>query len=164
MGGVVGHIQCAVCKIAVKEAAGFVKEKKLEDEEALGDLVEQLCSPSKKEGKWVTKLDIVRNSDAEPLKVQRQEKTGTCRKECKAIQRACSGALRGKEDDFASMLAEAAGVGKMQAKICKQVCAKAVPNLGEWADEKWEEDKDAAVSELMDSMKGMPGMENMRMF
>merc|ERR1712060_324618 len=104
-----------------------------------------------------------RKGDGEQLMVQKQEKDGTCRKECQSVQRACSAALRGKEEELGSMLEEAAGIGRMQTTICKQACAKVVPKLGEWVDEKWEEDKDAAVNELMKSMKGIPGMENMKM-
>merc|ERR1719198_2832246 len=61
----------------------------MEEEDALTDLTENICNPSKKEGKWIKSLDITRdNSTAQLAIYEHREKVGECRKECKIIQQA----------------------------------------------------------------------------
>merc|ERR1712232_430279 len=136
-----------------------------DDEDELGDLVDNLCIPKKKEGKWVTKMDITREADDAPLTLRRHDKVGECKSECKAVQQACVKALKGKEEVVTSLLKEAAGLAKLQNTVCEKACkAKNLPKLETWTDEEFQEDKDEAINSLMESMKGVPGMENMKMF
>merc|ERR1712113_1383046 len=87
-----------------------------------------------------------------------------CRRECKAVKQACSKALSGKEDDMTSLLQQVAGLSKFYNQICEKACSKKPAKVVDWRDEKWKEDSEAAIRSLTDSMKGMPGMENMQMF
>eukprot|EP00928_Gymnodinium_smaydae_P004171 TRINITY_DN11447_c0_g9_i1.p1 TRINITY_DN11447_c0_g9~~TRINITY_DN11447_c0_g9_i1.p1 ORF type:complete len:199 (-),score=51.80 TRINITY_DN11447_c0_g9_i1:122-718(-) len=159
---VVSHIQCDVCKLALKEARSSSKNSSTTDEDELAELVENLCLPKKPQGKWITEIDIVKSGDT--LKLERQDKPGECRIECRAIQSACSKALNGKDEDIVSMLKDLAGLAKLQNAVCEKSCKKKkMPNLDDWVNEEFKENKDAAINDLMESMKGMPGMENLNM-
>lgn len=161
----ISHVQCAVCKMAMKEVRSHVKESQVDDEETLTDYVENMCLPKKDEGKWILKLDISRDKPDAQLSIVKQDKVGQCREECKILQVACYKAIDGKEESIVSMLRESAGLAKMQNTICDKPCrTKSIKKLEAWTDEKFEEDKDAAINSLLDSMKGVPGMENMKMF
>mmetsp|Transcript_104852 Transcript_104852/g.306220 ORF Transcript_104852/g.306220 Transcript_104852/m.306220 type:complete len:199 (-) Transcript_104852:56-652(-) len=162
---VIAHVQCDVCKLAMKEARGQARNKSILEEDALTDLADNLCSPKKTEGNWVAKLDITREADGAPLALQRQDKVGHCRSECKAIQQSCAKAISGKEEAIVSLLLDSAGLAKLQNTVCEKPCKKkSLPKLDGWVDEEFEEDKDEALNKLMESMKGMPGMGNMQMF
>merc|ERR1712194_311469 len=161
---VISHVQCAVCKMAMKEARTHVKEKQIDDEDKLTDYVEYLCLPKKDEGKWILKLDISRDKPDSQLSIVKQDKAGKCNEECKLLQVACYKAIDGKEETVVSMLRGLAGLAKMQNTICDKPCSKSIKKLESWTDEKFEEDKDADINSLLDSMKGMPGMENMKMY
>jgi len=108
-----------------------------DDEDEITDAVENLCSPTKDEGKWITKLDIYQNTPGAHLSLDRSDIEGMCNNECKAVQRACSTSLKGKEESLVSQIRDGAGVGKLQRDVCKKACAKSVPELGEWEDETW---------------------------
>merc|ERR1719382_705985 len=157
-------IKCAVCKTAMKEARSYAKNNTLDDEDELGDMVENLCKHKKKEGDWVAKIDIIKSEGQ--LVLQKMDKLGECKEECKAIHQACSEAVRGKEEKIVSMLKASEGLSKLQNDVCHKPCnpKKPLPSLDEFKDEKFEEDKDAAINTLMESMKGMPGMENLKMY
>jgi len=161
----ISHVQCAVCKMAMKEVRTHVKESQVDDEDTLTDYVEKLCLPKKDEGKWILKLDISRDRPDAQLSIVKQDKVGQCNEECKILQVACYKAIDGKEEAVVSMLRESAGLAKMQNKICDKPCStRSIKKLEGWTDEKFEEDKDAAINSLLDSMKGMPGMDNMKMY
>jgi len=132
---VTAHIKCAVCKQAVKAASQWAKEKNTEDEDELTDGIDGLCSAQKDAGKWTTKIDIVRMDSDAPLKLDRRDQEGVCRQECKAVQRACRVAMKGKQEDLVELLKDNAGVGKLQRDVCKKACAKAAPKLAHWEDE-----------------------------
>ncbi|CAK0864333.1 unnamed protein product, partial [Prorocentrum cordatum] len=162
---IISHVQCAVCKMAMKEVRNHVKETQIDDEDSLTDYIEYMCLPKKNEGKWLLKLDISRDKPDAQLSIVKQDKVGKCNEECRMLQVACYTAIDGKEESIVSMLRESAGLAKMQNKICDKPCsAKSIKQLEEWKDEKFEEDKDAEINSLLDSMKGMPGMENMKMY
>merc|ERR1740120_256081 len=147
----------------MKEARTHVKEKQVDDEDTLTDYVDNLCLPKKDEGKWILKLDISRDNPDAQLSIVKQDKIGQCREECKLLQVACYKAIEGKEETVVSMLRKLAGLAKLQNTICDKPCGKkSIKKLEGWTDEKFEEDKDAAINSLLDSMKGMPGMENMK--
>merc|ERR1712072_947126 len=111
-------------------------------------------------------MDIVNVEGAEAqLKLEKQDKVGECKDECKTVQQACRKAVAGKDDKIVSLLKDSAGLAKFHNKICDKACSKkSLPKLGSWSNEEFKEDKDEAINSLMDSMKGVPGMENMKMY
>merc|ERR1712232_303702 len=138
---VIAHVQCAVCKMACKEVRQYAKNKSIEEEDHLADLVENMCNPKMKEGKWLAKLDITQGTESS-LVIQRQEKVGECREECRAVQQACSKAIVGKDDVIVSLLQGAEGLAKFHNKICDKPCKqKSLPKLDKWTDEEFKEDK-----------------------
>merc|ERR1719329_1026257 len=78
----VAHVQCAVCKVAVKEARHFARGKTIEEEDALADLVELLCNGGKDEGEWTKHIDILQVSGEEQLTIEKKDELGQCRQEC----------------------------------------------------------------------------------
>lgn len=168
---VVAHIQCQVCKLALKEIHEFAKDGTIKQEDALQDLVENACVPKEKEGQWVAKIDIIRDTtrveqgDNSELAIDKQDKAGECTGECKAVARACKKALKGQEDAIVSMLRESEDPSKLQNSICAKSCEqKSLPKLDNWQDEEFKEDTVADMASLMDKLKGVPGMENINMY
>merc|ERR1712066_747268 len=102
----------------------------LTDEDGLSDLVDNMCSVKKKEGRWVARYDITREDKDSPLSLERQEGVGECHNECLTMQRACGAALKGNEDTLASLLASGASAKELKKKMCKKLCAKKAPKLG----------------------------------
>merc|ERR1719360_136602 len=110
------HVQCDVCKQAMKEARWWARNKSISDEDAMSDFVENLCSPNKEEGKWIAKIDIARKLEPARLALEMQEQVGYCKNECKAIQRSCAKALKGKEESLVSLLLESVGLARLHNK------------------------------------------------
>lgn len=136
------HIQCAVCKQLVKEASLLAKEKNLNsedaDDEVLTDTLQNICSGKSSEGKWTTRMDIMKKPGGTQLILDRRDQDGACKKECKAVQKACRTALTAREDHLISLIREGAGIGKLQREVCKKLCSKTVPELQNWKDEQFE--------------------------
>jgi len=135
---VVAHIQCAVCKQAVKEASLHAKKNQIDDEEELLDVIENLCSASKDEGKWTAKIDVIPKEAGSRLGLDRRDEEGVCKSECKAVRKACSSALKGREDTLVSEIKDGVGIGKLQKDFCKKQCMKDLPDLKKWNDEAFE--------------------------
>lgn len=153
---VLAHLACPVCEQMVVEAETYAKTNKLASEEDLSDLMEHLCTVKKKEGRWVTSLDISQAEDS-LLKVERRTETGECHRECHLIQLACVKALANKEADLADMLRAADTVASIQKSICKKSCKnKALPKLPAWEDEEFKA-RDAAMLAQEDLLP--PGMQ-----
>mmetsp|Transcript_14765 Transcript_14765/g.28594 ORF Transcript_14765/g.28594 Transcript_14765/m.28594 type:complete len:198 (-) Transcript_14765:96-689(-) len=162
---VIMHVQCDVCKQVMKEARWQVRNQSISEEDAMSDLVDNLCSLKKEEGKWIAKIDIVQQSEPKRLVLEMQNQTGHCRKECKAIQKSCAKVIKNKEESLVSLLLESVGLARLHNKICDRVCTtKDLPKLDSWEDEAFKVDKDAEIKAIMDKMKGMPGMENLNMY
>mmetsp|Transcript_77300 Transcript_77300/g.244242 ORF Transcript_77300/g.244242 Transcript_77300/m.244242 type:complete len:157 (+) Transcript_77300:3-473(+) len=151
--------------MAMKEARMQARNQNIQDEDALSDLVDNLCSPKKKEGKWMAMLDVTRDAQGSGLILQKQDKVGECRAECRAMQQSCAKALKGREEAIVALLSDSAGLAKLQNTACERPCKKReLPKLDMWVDEQFKEDNNAAVDSMMETMKGMPGMENLKMF
>mmetsp|Transcript_101030 Transcript_101030/g.290752 ORF Transcript_101030/g.290752 Transcript_101030/m.290752 type:complete len:242 (-) Transcript_101030:46-771(-) len=163
----VAHIQCEVCGEAVAAAAAYLAENGIADEDGVTDVVENLCSVKKKEGRWVAKFDIVREDEDAQLTLSRQEDLGECRSECSTVQRACTAALDGMEEKFVEMLMKREKKPKdMKKKLCKKACSKDVPKLGKkWKDEAFiaRSHKDVEAEDLMEKMKAETGL-GMKMY
>lgn len=162
---VVMHVQCDVCKQAMKEARSQVRNQSISEEDAMSDVVENLCSPNKNEGKWIAKIDIARHAEEMRLVLSMQDQVGHCRNECRTIQKSCAKAIKGKEESLVSLLLESVGLARLHNMICDRACKKQdLLKLDSWVDETFNVDKDTEINSLMDKMKGVPGMENLQMF
>jgi len=162
----VAHVSCQVCEHAVAEARKFADENGLNAEDELTDLVEFICTVGKKkEGRWVTMLDITRlNADAK-LKVEMTGEVGMCRNECSTVQRACAQSLKGREETFVELLVKKASVKEMKKKVCKKTCEKKVPKLTNWKDEEFEarDSKEVETEDMVEKMRKETGM-GMKMY
>merc|ERR1719330_1179484 len=105
------------------------------------------------------KLDIVK--EAGTLALEQKDKVGECNSECRTVQHACKKAVGGKDSELVSLLVDAAGLAKLHNRFCEKPCKqKSLPQLDKWTNEAFKED----MEEIMESLKGMPGMENMKMY
>lgn len=163
----VEHIKCEVCEMAVDEASAYAKENALiSDEDGLNDMLEGLCSVKKKEGRWVSKLDIVREDEDAQLTLQKMENSGFCKTECLTVQRACQASVDSKADQLVSLLQGGKSVKEMKKKLCKKICSKGVPKLGKkWKDEAFEErdTKEMETEDMIEKMRAETGM-GMKMY
>eukprot|EP00928_Gymnodinium_smaydae_P055996 TRINITY_DN39448_c0_g1_i1.p1 TRINITY_DN39448_c0_g1~~TRINITY_DN39448_c0_g1_i1.p1 ORF type:complete len:233 (-),score=70.94 TRINITY_DN39448_c0_g1_i1:51-749(-) len=163
----VAAVQCEVCNLAMREGKSYAEENALTSEDDLSDMVEAMCSvgKNKKAGRWVSKLDIVREDTDSPLSLVSKEDVGHCRQECLIIQKACKAALKGKEDTLVELLAKKASLADMKKKICKKTCSKKVPNVKDFKDEVFEarDQKEVETEDMMEKMKKETGM-GMKMY
>mmetsp|Transcript_128660 Transcript_128660/g.320906 ORF Transcript_128660/g.320906 Transcript_128660/m.320906 type:complete len:235 (+) Transcript_128660:84-788(+) len=162
----VEHVKCEICEMAVEAASSYAKENAINDEDGLNDMMEGLCSVKKKEGRWVSRLDIVREDEDAQLTVQRMDTPGFCKNECLTVQRACQASVDSKADDFVSWLLKGKSVKEMKKKLCKKICSKAVPKLGKkWKDEPFEERdaKEMETEDMIEKMRAETGM-GMKMY
>merc|ERR1712050_666315 len=127
-------------------ASKYIKDNGLTAEDAIGDVVDNLCSVKKKEGRWVSKFDIEHVDGDGSLALKEQSTPGVCRTECATIQRACSVSLKG---DLAGMLLKSKGEEEIRDKLCRKACKRKLPKLASWADEAFEA-RDAKDIELED--------------
>merc|ERR1719356_302491 len=164
---VVAHVSCQVCEIAVQEAKKYAEAEGISSEDDLVDVVDGLCSvaKTKKQGRWVAKLDITRLNKDAPLKVEQMEDVGHCRNECLALQRACSGSLKGKEETLVELLLKKASVKDLKKKICKKTCEKKLPKLETWKDEEFSarDAKEVETEDMVEKMRKETGM-GMKMY
>mmetsp|Transcript_57299 Transcript_57299/g.100358 ORF Transcript_57299/g.100358 Transcript_57299/m.100358 type:complete len:220 (+) Transcript_57299:82-741(+) len=153
------HIECYVCNLMVHEANEHKKNNKLIVEDDVADMIDGLCQTKRKEGRWVTSIDIEMDKD-KTLKIVKQADVGHCRKECGIARSACETALEDQEDDLKTMLLEDKAVPKMQKALCKSICkpkAKGkLPKLVGWEDEEFKA-KHASIVQQEDMMP--PGMQ-----
>jgi len=151
----VAHIQCQVCELMVSEAHGYVERHALTSEDDVGDLVDHLCVVKRKEGRWVSSIDLVDSGDS--LTVTRQSDVGVCRRECHVGYTACTRSLKGKEDTLADMLRAREPLSSMKASLCKASCKKKRARPQIWENEVFEK-RDAAVVAQEDALP--PGMQS----
>jgi len=159
----VAHLLCPVCGVMVQEAYNYVQNKSLVDEDDVADLVENLCSQKRKEGRWLTSLDVYREGGADsdaPLQVARRPEVGACRRECHLGRSACLEVLGGEEDQLKEMLRARALASDMRSSICKPRCKnRPLAKLTGWEDEEFKALSEAEVTSLeaVDNMP--PGMQ-----
>lgn len=65
-------------------------------------MVERMGNPSKDEGEWIAKIDLVESGKA--LKLEEQEQLGKCGSECRTIQKAVEEILDNHDTDIAEKL------------------------------------------------------------
>merc|ERR1719356_483043 len=117
---------------AMVEVHKYAEENTIRDEDGLTDLVDGLCSMKKKEGRWVTKFDIVREDSDAQLAIEKMPTMGVCKNECLTVQRACENVLKDKEEKLVSFLLNGKSVKEMKKSMCKATCKKTPPKLGKW--------------------------------
>jgi len=161
----ISHVQCEVCQMAVAKAHSYAEENNIGEEDALNDMVEGLCSAGKKEGRWVTRLDIKREDEDAQLTLEEQGTMGWCRTECRTVQKACEASLKKVEGQLVTQLQKKRPVKDLK-KLCKKSCAKDIPKLGKkWKDELFEgrDEKEVETMDMMADMKQKTGM-GMKMY
>mmetsp|Transcript_111201 Transcript_111201/g.314749 ORF Transcript_111201/g.314749 Transcript_111201/m.314749 type:complete len:225 (-) Transcript_111201:287-961(-) len=127
------HIQCEVCELSMEHVGEHVEENKVKDTDAIADVVDQMCSYKKQEGRWVAKYDITRTGDG-PLSLEAMDTLSHCKSECTVIQRACMANLKGKEDVLVPLLEARRPAYELKEKMCKKICDKKLPKLTEFTD------------------------------
>jgi hypothetical protein len=65
-------------------------------------MIEKMGNPSKDEGEWIAKIDLVESGKA--LKLEEQEQLGKCGPECRTIQKAVEEVLDDHDTDIAEKL------------------------------------------------------------
>merc|ERR1711963_759625 len=116
-----------------------------------------LCTVKRKEGRWVSSIDISKKNDDAPLQISRHKDAGECKKECIIGRAACRKALGGKEEVVKHMLKNGNSVVDMRSKICKKSCVeRKLPKLEGWQDETFVA-RNAAVVAQEDALP--PGMQ-----
>ena len=66
------------------------------------ELMERITDPSKDEGEWIAKIDLVESGDK--LLVEEQPQLGDCGVECKTVQRAAEEIVGDHDTDLAEEL------------------------------------------------------------
>eukprot|EP00747_Dinoflagellata_sp_TGD_P164303 gnl/TRDRNA2_/TRDRNA2_184062_c0_seq1.p1 gnl/TRDRNA2_/TRDRNA2_184062_c0~~gnl/TRDRNA2_/TRDRNA2_184062_c0_seq1.p1 ORF type:complete len:225 (+),score=67.17 gnl/TRDRNA2_/TRDRNA2_184062_c0_seq1:58-732(+) len=161
----IAHVQCEVCEIGMQEVRAHVKNKTLTLEDEIADVVENMCTIKKEEGRWLTRLDIVREDSDAQLTVVKKPDVGECRNECLVVTRACQAALKGREEDLVELLKDKEGVKGMRTKMCDKLCKKKVPKLKSWTDEEFKarDAKEVETEDMIAKMKAETGM-GMKMY
>merc|ERR1712079_118084 len=127
--------------------------------------VDGLCSVKEKAGRWVSKLDIVRDDSDSQLTLEKQPTMGFCKSECLTVQRACSAALKGREEDLVKMLQGHKSAKELKKNVCKKQCKKTPPKLKQWTDEAFapRDEKEVETEDMIAKMKAETGM-GMKMY
>merc|ERR1712110_1305523 len=104
---VIAHIECSVCRVAVREYRRMTVAYNTEDD-LLEETARYICDPYKYEGVWVTKLDIQRfikiPKSGKQLKIELEEKEGECNRECNAVETACGSSLENSTASLVSFM------------------------------------------------------------
>ena len=66
------------------------------------EMVEKVTNPNKDEGEWIMAIDLLESGDK--LLVKEMEQPGTCRTECKTVQRAAEEVVESADTDMAEKL------------------------------------------------------------
>lgn len=105
----VKYIKCQVCELLAKNAYRQVKDlqkmlkpsQKL-DELAVIEIMERITDPTKEQGEWIAKIDLVESGDQ--LLAVEQSQLGDCGVECKTVQRAAAEVVGDHDTDLAEEL------------------------------------------------------------
>mmetsp|Transcript_6819 Transcript_6819/g.9538 ORF Transcript_6819/g.9538 Transcript_6819/m.9538 type:complete len:228 (-) Transcript_6819:30-713(-) len=154
-------LECLVCKQATEELWQQVEDAtgKLHEDD-LQDMATALCDPDSDEGEWILFYDVTQAEPGAPLKLERQEYLGECRRECRTIAKACRTVYDEYREDVAEALYKrsVSSLDRLKSRVCNKwanVCpTKPVPNY-EHPDEWW-----MPVDEEMYKMKKMQQMIN----
>jgi len=146
---VVANVACEVCGQAVREALDIAQKEDANSEDDLSGIVENICSVTRGKRPWLAKLDITRPVANGPLRLQKHESLGRCRKECSIMQRACAVSLDGKEDALVQLLQnDEVSALQLEEEVCQRVCKAKLPTLSNWQDELFDEKRGLDADEL----------------
>lgn len=101
----VKFIKCEVCSQVAKSAAATINEKEVDkkfDPIQVLDIVESLCDPKQKPGRWMRKIDLVER--LRKLRLLEQDGQQDCKRECHTIAMACRDVLEDVETELAERL------------------------------------------------------------
>lgn len=103
------YIKCQVCELLAKNAYRQVNDlkKSLKPNKKLGEmavieLMEHITDPTKDQGEWIAKIDLVESGGK--LLVEEQDQLGDCGVECKTVQRAAEEIVGDRDTDLAEEL------------------------------------------------------------
>merc|ERR1719356_1734113 len=148
----VAQIKCAVCELAMAEAHALAEEKKLDrkNEDTVIDFVDSVCVLSRREGRWLRRLDVQNVGDR--MRVENMSVFGECRHECQMVRKACQVALKNREEDIVEALRESAPLKRLKDAGCKKTCGKKPPKLDyKRKDEEWMQGADAGMLEMLEN-------------
>lgn len=103
-------IQCAVCKLATQEvwdqteAARVAAPSGRLGEDEIQEIASDVCNVDVDGGEWISFYDITQTEAGAPIKLDKQDYLGECRRECRTIVKAC----RAVYDEFREDVAESA--------------------------------------------------------
>eukprot|EP00898_Chlorokybus_atmophyticus_P001851 jgi/Chlat1/2667/Chrsp18S02982 len=170
----VPFIKCGVCETLVRNTARQVKAwrdsgRKVKEIDVI-ELVEKSCDPTKDEGEWITKIDLVEQGDV--LALEEQDSAGECKSECKTIARACEEVLGNEDVDYAEVLHRGEhGRAQLTDLLCRRLsdaCKHKPPPLP--ADRvpgpafQPISAEDLERNRMLAKMKSMPGMGKSEMY
>eukprot|EP00457_Paulinella_chromatophora_P016632 gb/GEZN01017482.1/.p1 GENE.gb/GEZN01017482.1/~~gb/GEZN01017482.1/.p1 ORF type:complete len:230 (-),score=52.46 gb/GEZN01017482.1/:108-764(-) len=125
----VKHLLCPVCEEATDQLLKHVQTM-TEDvatrrdkwEAAVLDYMDNLCSPSQPQGKWLTKFDVVLDKETGKISLADQMIDGACNQECNTMARACNQVF----DEIALEILETLSEGKLttKSKLQNKICRK----------------------------------------
>lgn len=149
----VALLKCPVCRHAVSEAWALRwrpgAQPMVEDD--IIEMVDNLCSVSRREGRWLRRLDVTDVAGGK-LSIVNMSVFGDCRDECLLVRKACQVALKDRQDDLVRMLLERSWSDALQTKLCKKACAKeAAPLKYARKSEKWVEGFSEGMLETMEN-------------
>jgi len=145
----VPHLLCATCKLAVEEMVELAASARKQTpggkvgEDDLIEIGERICDPDTDEGEWISMYDVSQDGKGRPLKLEKQEYLGECRRECRTIAASCAKVFDEFREDLAEVLWKdpTVGVERLASRVCSKwsrVCpANQVPASYERRDEWW---------------------------
>eukprot|EP00322_Chrysochromulina_rotalis_P010884 CAMPEP_0115836156 /NCGR_PEP_ID=MMETSP0287-20121206/4563_1 /TAXON_ID=412157 /ORGANISM="Chrysochromulina rotalis, Strain UIO044" /LENGTH=245 /DNA_ID=CAMNT_0003289633 /DNA_START=107 /DNA_END=844 /DNA_ORIENTATION=- len=185
------YIRCSVCEMAMREAHKRVaellsldkpipaKKRRFESSSSTGqlegeveDVLINLCNPGKRNGGWMTELDVVKMGSRLTLE---NRGPGYCRRECRTIAKVCDNLMEALADsdedvDLGEILLKAArdniAVEATVSKVCTKltgVCRKGkTPAWPEGVRRKNEEHKSKAMEDVRRDLKYERMLEELR--
>lgn len=160
-------LECSVCRVATEEMWTQAEAMRVAapggrvGEDELQDLASAVCDPDVDEGEWITFYDVTQSEPGSPLKLEKEEYLGECRRECRTIAKACRAVYDEFREDVAESLykRDASSLDKFKSRVCQKwarACPAAkVPAGYAHPDEYW-----MPVDEEMYKMKKMQQVIN----
>ena len=136
-------------------------------EDDVDAVMDRLCDIESEEGKWMAATDIIKVGTELVLDYI---KPGSCRRECRTMQRACEDVVESVDDEMPAALIKAASAGQSVGMAAQRVCNKlskvckkgaTPPYLGKRKNEEfWPfTDHDLKMHMAKRMMDGMQGLE-----
>lgn len=183
----VPHLKCSVCDAIVVKAYDKTQElfleqkqrglKRVNEDEIMEIVLENLCNPHHKDGHWIRLLDIVVSPLDEEghwkgVFVEPTADYGKCRRECATVAETCNSILRADgADDLSAYLYKNFSEARLKQRMCKSMCAdkrmekliKKNPPQDDWDLERHEviSSKDLETDTMLDGLSQKAGSNGM---